>query len=778
MSVIQNNTREESTPPGETEDAPASSRIKMVVRYLPLALTLVGGSFFSIMSFNLVKSVEGGQAYSLILLLGGLALTAAVAAGILQGISQTKYIERVVKEKTRELRESERSLNSAQAISSVGSWEWNIVDDALVLSDEMRRIFGFPDGWTETCVETCAENEAAAVLSRAVHPEEKARVERAVANARKNGTAEALTYRVVRPDGDVAWIYAPPPEVKRRGADGAPEILIGTVQDITGRMRAEEINKVLFDISNAVHTTFNLDELYKAVHESLNRILNTENFYIALHDKEKDSITFPYWAGGKEEPRPERPNFSETMSLTGMVINSGEPLIFNEEEILRISKASGREAPATLPKIWIGVPLKAGNEVTGAIVARSCSSTELYSESDIDILKSVAAQTALAIERKQNEEKLHRVNETLENILAASPIGIGVVKDRRFNWVNEEFVKMFGFDGPGECDGKSTRIIYPTREEYDRVGEEIYAAAGLAEIDTLLTRKDGSLFTGHIKVSAPDGFSPASWAVFTVSDIAWRKRAEKEQLELEARTQQVRKFESLNVMAGSIAHHFNNILTSILGRLELAAMDLPGESPALANIREAESAAERAADLSTLMLTYVGQSRLHMETIDMTRMIESNLSALQSTLSEKNSLKFIPSPRPALFRGDRTQILHALKNILSNADEAMDEMDGLVVLTAGVEFCEKNHFQRQPFTEDDLPAGEYAWFEVSDNGRGMDKETLAKVMDPFFTTKFAGRGIGMAVVLGIVRSHRGAVSIQAEPGKGAVVKLLFPGESE
>lgn len=256
-------------------------------------------------------------------------------------------------------------------------------------------------------------------------------------------------------------------------------------------------------------------------------------------------------------------------------------------------------------------------------------------------------------------------------------------------------------------------------------------------------------------------------------EITNRKRAEEERLKLEAQIQQAQKFESLNVMAGSIAHNFNNLLTGVLGNLDLALSRLPTGSPVSKSIRAADKAAKRAAELSTLMLTYVGQRKVNMQTINMVEIVEEMTAMLEMAVSKNVVLKFNLSPEPVFFKGDPVQIRQVIMNLVNNAAEAIGDADGTITLTIDTIFCDHTCFQ-QLFPDDDLPDGKYVCFEVSDTGCGMDEETLAKVFDPFFTTKFTGRGLGMAAVLGIQRAHRGAVSLNSQPGKGTTVRVLFP----
>ena len=261
-------------------------------------------------------------------------------------------------------------------------------------------------------------------------------------------------------------------------------------------------------------------------------------------------------------------------------------------------------------------------------------------------------------------------------------------------------------------------------------------------------------------------------AVGTHLDITERKREEEERLKLEAHVQQAQKFESLNVMAGSIAHHFNNLLMVVLGNLELSLLRLSADSSIGQKIGEAEKAANRAAELSNLMLTYVGQREINMQVMDISEIVTEMMGMLELALSQKAVVRFNPTLKPALFKGDSSQVRQVVMNLVTNAAEAVGDTNGTIILSTGTMFCDGSSFQL-PFQKEDLPQGNYVYFQVTDTGCGMNRETLDRIYDPFFTNKFRGRGLGMAVVLGIVRAHRGAIHLDSHPGRGTTVRVLF-----
>jgi len=260
-------------------------------------------------------------------------------------------------------------------------------------------------------------------------------------------------------------------------------------------------------------------------------------------------------------------------------------------------------------------------------------------------------------------------------------------------------------------------------------------------------------------------------------DVTERKRDEEARLKLEAQIQQAQKSESLSTMAGSIAHNFNNLLMGVLGNLEMALEDLPPESSVAANVKAADAAATRAAELSRLMLTYVGRGRLDVQPVDMVDLVGVMTGVLEAAVAGRAVLTFDPAPEHAVINGDPSQVRQVMMNLVTNAAEAAGDSGGTITLSISKTFCDRSYLDGLSHQED-LAEGDYVRFEVADTGCGMNRETLERVFDPFFTTQFTGRGLGLAAVLGIVRAHRGAVGIESEPGKGTTVTVLFPSAEE
>ena len=266
-----------------------------------------------------------------------------------------------------------------------------------------------------------------------------------------------------------------------------------------------------------------------------------------------------------------------------------------------------------------------------------------------------------------------------------------------------------------------------------------------------------------------------SWAIGI--DVTDKHRQEEERQRLSTQLMYAQKLESLGVLAGGIAHDFNNLLVSMLGHASLALEDLPENSTAHESIGHIETAAMRAADLCKQMLAYSGKGRFVVQRLNLSELIEEMSHLLQVTLSKKIVLRLnLMKDLPAI-EADSTQIRQVIMNLISNASEAAGEKSGFITITTGLLTVDREYLATT-FLDDSLTEGRYTFLEISDTGAGMDEATRNRVFEPFFTTKAAGRGLGLAAVLGIVRGHKGAIKLYSEPMHGTTVKIMLPSISE
>jgi len=253
-------------------------------------------------------------------------------------------------------------------------------------------------------------------------------------------------------------------------------------------------------------------------------------------------------------------------------------------------------------------------------------------------------------------------------------------------------------------------------------------------------------------------------------DITFRKKEEEERQKLQQKMLEAQKLESLGVLAGGIAHDFNNLLTVIMGNASLAK-----ESPGMAaeSLQQIETATLRAADLCRQMLAYAGKSRTTSESVDFNSIVTDTVHLLHLSISKNATLDFTLAPTPLAIEGDPSQIRQIIMNLVINASDSIGTGAGRIQVSTS-RLAVTSDMLREARLGQELPPGEYVALDVADNGCGMSADTLARIFDPFFTTKFAGRGLGLAAVLGIVRAHHGAFFVRSTLGQGSTFRMLLP----
>lgn len=258
-----------------------------------------------------------------------------------------------------------------------------------------------------------------------------------------------------------------------------------------------------------------------------------------------------------------------------------------------------------------------------------------------------------------------------------------------------------------------------------------------------------------------------------LEDITKLREQEQEQQALERKMHHSLKLESLGVMASGIAHDFNNLLQSIQGNMELALREIPLDSKPLEYVTNSMISCKHAVHLTSLMLTYVGSEFIVKNAMDLNVLVMENVRILKDTALTSVSTELRLSSEPLLINADEAGIQQVAMNLIINAAEAIGDETGLIRLTSGVRQYDQTALDAS-MLEKKPEAGLYAFLEVSDNGCGMSQETLSRLMDPFFTTKFTGRGLGMSAVMGIMKTHSGALFVDSTPGKGTTITILIP----
>lgn len=288
----------------------------------------------------------------------------------------------------------------------------------------------------------------------------------------------------------------------------------------------------------------------------------------------------------------------------------------------------------------------------------------------------------------------------------------------------------------------------------------------------LAKRRDGQLLWVEVALRQVR-IGPDLRLIAAVRDITDRKAAEEERRRYELRLQEAQKLESLGLLAGGIAHDFNNLLAAILGNLDLALLSVPRDSGAREDLEAAVCATRRAADLVQQMLAYAGQGRIDVKALDLAAAVRETLTLLQASIPGPVRLELdIPKDLPPV-PADAVQLHQVVMNLLINAVEALEANPGRIRISARI--AEKPELPAlHVWPAGPLPPGAYMCMEIADTGKGMVPDVVNKIFDPFFSTKFTGRGLGLPAVLGIIRRHQGAIHVTSTPGKGSAFRVYLP----
>ena len=257
-------------------------------------------------------------------------------------------------------------------------------------------------------------------------------------------------------------------------------------------------------------------------------------------------------------------------------------------------------------------------------------------------------------------------------------------------------------------------------------------------------------------------------------DATAERRAEVERAALEAKMLQAQKAESLGILAGGIAHDFNNLLVGVLASADLLRYDVALTKEAEETIGHIRASALRAAELTRQMLAYAGKGRLVVERVELSVLVREMLALVRSAVPRTIEFNFDPGQAPSFVEADATQLRQVVMNLVTNASEAIGDRPGRVSVMVGIEEKPQHALGLLHAAPDMPPHGPYVVLEVADDGCGMDEALLARIFDPFYSTKFTGRGLGLAALLGIVQAHHGGVDVDTATARGTRFLIYLP----
>lgn len=379
------------------------------------------------------------------------------------------------------------------------------------------------------------------------------------------------------------------------------------------------------------------------------------------------------------------------------------------------------------------------------------------------------------VELEMQNEELRRAQHELEasrsryfSLYDLAPIGYLTINDQKLIIeANLNATKLLGVARHELLKKPITSFILPEDQDICYLARKrVFATGELQEFDLRMVRADGSCFWVRIQaVPAGDG---ECWV--TLEDLTERKKAAEEKLAIEQQFQQAQKMESLGVLAGGIAHDFNNILTIIMANCSLARKKPETACDYLLTI---ENAANRAAELCRQMQAYAGKAQLVQTKINMAALVDDMLKMLSSNVNKNIRIKCDLATDIPFIMGDAGQLRQVIMNLILNASEAIGTAQGEICVTLAKAEVKDGDLNKDHLGKV-IPPGRYICLEVADSGYGMDDETKRRLFEPFYSTKFAGRGLGLAATLGIIAAHKGGLQLSSQPDAGATFIIYLP----
>lgn len=547
---------------------------------------------------------------------------------------------------------------------------------------------------------------------------------------------------------------------------------IWSFRDVTRRQRSEIARDAAFRIAIAAQRSTQLPELCAAIHDVVRGLMPAENFYIALHDRTRELLSFPYFVDTLEpppEPAPLGRGFTE------YVLRTGRPLLATRELTEELCARGEVEMVGPPAVDWLGVPLAGEDGTLGAIVVQSYGAEPGHTQDDLELLEFVSGQIASVLRRRIAVDALREREMRLRLLLAQLPALLWTTdRDLRYTSTDGSALATLSLE-PGAGVGTTLYEMFETTDpKLPAIAAHLRSLEGLpASYEQVWA---GRTYTCHVEPLRGVG-GELLGTIGVGIDISDRKALEEE-------LRQSQKMEAIGRLAGGIAHDFNNLLTSILGgsSLLLERLGERKESAAAAmlhgEIEGIQAAAERAAALTQQLLAFSRRQVVEPRILDLNVIARDTARMLERLLGEEIRLELrLDSSLPPV-RADEGQLHQVLVNLAVNARDAMPGGGRLRISTATLDTGAQRTVLPGP-AGGELPAGRYSVLAVSDTGAGMDATTLAHIFEPFFTTKEKGKGtgLGLATVYGIATQSGGYVSAESAVGAGSTFRLFLPAQA-
>lgn len=369
-------------------------------------------------------------------------------------------------------------------------------------------------------------------------------------------------------------------------------------------------------------------------------------------------------------------------------------------------------------------------------------------------------------------------NNIMGQFFNSFPDGVLICKgDGTILHANREIGDLLGY-APKELLGSSVELLMPERmRSSHKILREVYAtdphSRGMTAERYLIARKrDNSELPVTISLS-PFYDKSNSLVIVCIRDNSEVQRLRLKEKAIDAKLQLAQKSESLNLLSSGIAHDFNNLLFVMMANVDLALAGLPEETslrPKLTNIR---NVTEQLTKLTKRLMTYSCGQALEKTDVDISGLGEEMCKLLRVSIPKDIELNFHTTGDIPSLKADACQLRQLISNLIINSAEAIDSQSGVIDVSTGISILDDEDGLLDVMGNPATP-GEYAFLEVKDSGIGMDELTLRKLFDPYFSTKFVGRGLGLSIVHGVVKSHGGILTVFSEQDKGTIFRAYIP----
>ncbi len=381
----------------------------------------------------------------------------------------------------------------------------------------------------------------------------------------------------------------------------------------------------------------------------------------------------------------------------------------------------------------------------------------------VDHCKVIQCNIRDITERKQamaEHKRLMAAIEQVEEVIVMTDVQ-GIIQ-----FVNPAFARTTGYSRE-EAIGQNLRILKSDKQDelFYRNLWDVISSGRTWEGRMVNKRKNGTFYTEETKIS------PVCDPSGRIVNYVAVQRDITEHLQLTAQFQQAQKMEAVGLLAGGVAHDYNNMLSVILGYTELAMNKVDPAQPLHANLEGIFKAAIRSADITRQLLAFARRQTISPVVLDLNQTVESMLKMLRRLIGEDVHLAWLPDTDPCHVKMDPVQVGQILTNLCVNARDAIAGVGKVTIETENAVFDDTYCAQHAGFL-----AGEYVLLAVSDDGCGMDKNILDQIFEPFFTSKGVGRGtgLGLSTVYGIVKQNNGFINVYSEPGNGTTFRIYLP----